>query len=274
MARYMFRLPDIGEGIAEAEIVAWHVKVGDSVKEDQPLADMMTDKATVEMESPVAGKVRRGGGRGRRPDRDRLAAGGDRDRGRCARPRRAAVAPRADERRSPTARIEAELPMRATSRMPPPPCEEVAPRSAEARAPSSTADRSAVAAPTASAQAVRGAAKVLASPAVRAARQGSRHRPRRGEDRGRPHPPRRPRRLPALQRRQRFAPRRGTPAPDETIKVVGLRRRIAENMAGGEAPHPAFHLGRGMRRHRPRGHARDLNARPRRRAQADPAAAS
>src|ERR1700757_1486220 len=57
MARYEFKLPDIGEGIAEAEIVAWHVKVGDTILEDQQIADMMTDKATVEMESPVAGKV-------------------------------------------------------------------------------------------------------------------------------------------------------------------------------------------------------------------------
>jgi 2-oxoisovalerate dehydrogenase E2 component (dihydrolipoyl transacylase) len=57
MARYEFKLPDIGEGIAEAEIVAWHVKVGDEIREDQQIADMMTDKATVEMESPVAGKV-------------------------------------------------------------------------------------------------------------------------------------------------------------------------------------------------------------------------
>ncbi len=57
MARVPFRLPDIGEGIAEAEIVAWHVKIGDTVKEDGRLADLMTDKATVEMESPVAGKV-------------------------------------------------------------------------------------------------------------------------------------------------------------------------------------------------------------------------
>jgi 2-oxoisovalerate dehydrogenase E2 component (dihydrolipoyl transacylase) len=57
MARYEFKLPDIGEGIAEAEIVAWHVEVGDMVREDQQLADMMTDKATVEMESPVAGRV-------------------------------------------------------------------------------------------------------------------------------------------------------------------------------------------------------------------------
>ena len=57
MARFTFKLPDIGEGISEAEIVAWHVAVGDRVEEDQQLADMMTDKATVEMESPVAGTV-------------------------------------------------------------------------------------------------------------------------------------------------------------------------------------------------------------------------
>lgn len=57
MARYSFRLPDIGEGIAEAEIVAWHVRVGDRIEEDAQLADMMTDKATVEMESPVSGVI-------------------------------------------------------------------------------------------------------------------------------------------------------------------------------------------------------------------------
>ncbi len=58
MAKFIFNLPDIGEGIAEAEIVAWHIKVGDRIEEDQPVADMMTDKATVEMESPVSGIVR------------------------------------------------------------------------------------------------------------------------------------------------------------------------------------------------------------------------
>lgn len=57
MARFTFRLPDIGEGIAEAEIVAWHVRVGDRIEEDQQIADLMTDKATVEMESPVSGVV-------------------------------------------------------------------------------------------------------------------------------------------------------------------------------------------------------------------------
>jgi len=58
VGRFTFRLPDIGEGIAEAEIVAWHVKVGDRIEEDGRLADVMTDKATVEMESPVSGIVR------------------------------------------------------------------------------------------------------------------------------------------------------------------------------------------------------------------------
>jgi 2-oxoisovalerate dehydrogenase E2 component (dihydrolipoyl transacylase) len=57
MGRYIFKLPDVGEGTAEAEIVGWHVKVGDSVGEDQNLVDVMTDKATVEMTSPVSGKV-------------------------------------------------------------------------------------------------------------------------------------------------------------------------------------------------------------------------
>jgi 2-oxoisovalerate dehydrogenase E2 component (dihydrolipoyl transacylase) len=55
--RFTFKLPDVGEGTAEAEIVAWHVGVGDRVAEDQHLVDVMTDKATVEMTSPVAGTV-------------------------------------------------------------------------------------------------------------------------------------------------------------------------------------------------------------------------
>ncbi|MCA0366547.1 MAG: 2-oxo acid dehydrogenase subunit E2 [Proteobacteria bacterium] len=50
-------MPDVGEGTAEAELVGWHVKVGDAVEEDQILADVMTDKATVEITSPVAGTV-------------------------------------------------------------------------------------------------------------------------------------------------------------------------------------------------------------------------
>ncbi len=57
MSIQTIKMPDIGEGIAEVELVAWHVKVGDVVAEDQILADVMTDKATVEIPSSVAGTV-------------------------------------------------------------------------------------------------------------------------------------------------------------------------------------------------------------------------
>ena len=57
MGRYTFKLPDVGEGTAEAEVVAWHAAVGDLIEEDAPLVDVMTDKATVEITSPVRGKV-------------------------------------------------------------------------------------------------------------------------------------------------------------------------------------------------------------------------
>jgi 2-oxoisovalerate dehydrogenase E2 component (dihydrolipoyl transacylase) len=57
MGQHTIKMPDIGEGIAEVELVAWHVKPGDVVKEDQVLADVMTDKANVEIPSPVNGTV-------------------------------------------------------------------------------------------------------------------------------------------------------------------------------------------------------------------------
>ena len=57
MGTFVFKLPDVGEGIAQAEIVAWHADVGDTVREDQPLVDVMTDKATVEIGAPVAGRI-------------------------------------------------------------------------------------------------------------------------------------------------------------------------------------------------------------------------
>ncbi|KAG8151602.1 dihydrolipoamide acetyltransferase family protein [Burkholderia catarinensis] len=63
MGIHVIKMPDIGEGIAEVELVAWHVEVGQTVKEDQPLADVMTDKAAVEIPSPVTGKVIELGGR-------------------------------------------------------------------------------------------------------------------------------------------------------------------------------------------------------------------
>ena len=57
MGEHLIKMPDVGEGIAEAELVEWHVKVGDLVREDAVLAAVMTDKATVEIPSPVDGEV-------------------------------------------------------------------------------------------------------------------------------------------------------------------------------------------------------------------------
>src|SRR3954463_10337322 len=57
MATWDFKLPDIGEGVVEGEIVKWLVKNGDEIKEDQPLVEVMTDKATVTIPSPKKGRV-------------------------------------------------------------------------------------------------------------------------------------------------------------------------------------------------------------------------
>ena len=58
MSEYVIKMPDVGEGVAEAEVVEWHVRVGDSIHEDDVIADVMTDKATVELPSPVDGVIR------------------------------------------------------------------------------------------------------------------------------------------------------------------------------------------------------------------------
>ena len=57
MSQYIFKMPDLGEGTVEAEVVAWHVKVGDEVTEDTVIAEVMTDKAAVEVPSPVTGRI-------------------------------------------------------------------------------------------------------------------------------------------------------------------------------------------------------------------------
>ncbi|MXO90092.1 dihydrolipoamide acetyltransferase family protein [Pontixanthobacter aquaemixtae] len=219
MSRFTFNMPDIGEGIAEAEIVAWHVKVGDTVEEDQEIVDMMTDKATVPMESPVNGTiVEVAGGEG-----DMVSIGamlvvveveGD-------------IPDDVDEKdQEQVAETVAEPEARPEPALEPTP--EPAPEPAPAPAPAPT---------PAPAQA---ASKVLASPAVRKRAKEM------GIDLGDVKP--------AADGRVRhadldaflsyntgggFAPAGGK-RDDEPIKVIGLRKRIAQNMAASKRNIPHF----------------------------------
>jgi len=230
MARFEFKLPDIGEGIAEAEIVAWHVKVGDTIGEDQQIADMMTDKATVEMESPVAGKVLELAGEvgdqipigsvlavieteGAAPAAEAPAPA----------PESVKETPLGDGAIQPTPAQEKELPVTAVEEKPAAaPAPRVEPEVAEKE-------------PVAKAHA-------LASPAVRARARDL------GIDLAQ---------VKTTSDRIRHADldayllynggnvsARGTSAPrkDETIKVVGLRRKIAENMQEAKRRIPHFTL--------------------------------
>jgi len=218
MARFEFKLPDIGEGIAEAEIVAWHVKVGDTIGEDQQIADMMTDKATVEMESPVAGKVLELAGDvgDQIPIGSVLAVIETEGADRAAEPADDSreERPLADGAIEPTPEQAHEIPVVAIEEPTPAPQPAPAPRVEPEVAKKEPA-----------------AAHVLASPAVRARARDL------GIDLGQ---------VKTASDRIRHADLdayllynggtvspRGTAATraDETIKVVGLRRKIAENMA-------------------------------------------
>ena len=228
MTKFTFNLPDIGEGIAEAEIVDWHVKVGDTVDEDDRLADMMTDKATVEMESPVAGKVIEVAGE----VGDTIAIGS----------------------MLVVIEVEGEVPEdvmeeneEAAEAAPAPKAETVEERIEVENSDASDAD-DAIAAdpapepvPTPTPAPVPAAhAKVLASPAVRARAKDL------GIDLGEVKP--------AADGRLRhadldaflsysgcggFAPA-GRARADEEIKVIGLRKRIAQNMAEAKRNIPHF----------------------------------
>jgi 2-oxoisovalerate dehydrogenase E2 component (dihydrolipoyl transacylase) len=229
MARYEFKLPDIGEGIAEAEIVAWHVQVGDTIAEDQQIADMMTDKATVEMESPVAGKVIELAGEvgDLIPIGSVLAvidtAGADR----AAEP----VEDSEDERPLADGAVQAtpeqaeEIPVTAGS------VEAV--RSGPPVAPRPKAEREVL-------EKAAGA-HVLASPAVRARARDlgiDLAQVKSASDRIRHSD------LDAylLYNGGTVEHRGSAPAKDETIKVVGLRRKIAENMQDAKRRIPHFTL--------------------------------
>ena len=225
--RYEFKLPDIGEGIAEAEIVAWHVKVGEEIEEDAKIADLMTDKATVEMESPVAGKVLELAGQvgDQVPIGSVLAvietAGADR----AEEPVEDSKdeRPLADGAVEPTPEIAQELPVAAAD--------------AEAEKPKA-APR--VEPEVAEKEPSRG--HVLASPAVRARARDlgiDLSHVRTAGDRIRHSD------LDAylLYNGGTVSARpAATPRRDETIKVVGLRRKIAENMQEAKRRIPHFTL--------------------------------
>ena len=231
MARYEFKLPDIGEGIAEAEIVAWHVKVGDTIAEDQQIADMMTDKATVEMESPVAGKVVELAGEvgDQIPIGSVLAVIETEGADRAEEP----VDDSTDERPlgdgavEPTPEMAKELPVTAV---------EDKPAASPTPAPEPRVE------PEVAKKEGSGGAHVLASPAVRARARDlgiDLAEVKTTSDRIRHSD------LDAyLLYNGGSVPSRGAAAPrkDETIKVVGLRRKIAENMQEAKRRIPHFTL--------------------------------
>jgi 2-oxoisovalerate dehydrogenase E2 component (dihydrolipoyl transacylase) len=225
--RYEFKLPDIGEGIAEAEIVAWHVKVGDTIAEDQQIADMMTDKATVEMESPVAGKVMELAGEvgDQIPIGSVLAVIETEGADRAAEPvdDSKEERPLADGAVEPTPEQAEEIPIVAVEEAlePPKPAPRIEPE---------VADKEPVA-----------KAHALASPAVRARARDL------GIDLGQ---------VKTAGDRIRHSDldayllynggtassRPAATRKDETIKVVGLRRKIAENMQEAKRRIPHFTL--------------------------------
>ncbi len=227
MATYTFNLPDIGEGIAEAEIVAWHVKIGDRVEEDGRIADMMTDKATVEMESPVSGIVTRVAG----AEGDVIAigsmlveieiegeAGGDAPAAESAPAPAPAPAPEVIEAETPKApQVAAAAPAAAPAPAPVPAAPKAAPAPAVVEADAS--------------------AKVLASPVVR---QRARDL---GIDLARVRPAEGARiRHADLDAYLNYGGTRAGPgrAADEEIRVIGMRKRIAQNMAESKRHIPHF----------------------------------
>ncbi|GGB22447.1 lipoamide acyltransferase component of branched-chain alpha-keto acid dehydrogenase complex [Sphingomonas metalli] len=235
MARFTFRLPDIGEGIAEAEIVAWHVKIGDRVEEDQNLADMMTDKATVEMESPVAGTVVELAGE----VGDQIPIGSA----------LVVIETEGEEAVSPATEgtvLEAENPGVEESQILPARGEGDQPQAGGGGAPQATPPAEAPlhhppAADGPPPQSGEERTPILASPAVRARARDlgidlSQVRPAEGERL----------RHADLDAYLRYNAGQGYGAPadrvrdDEQVRVIGMRRRIAENMAAAKRHIPHF----------------------------------
>ncbi|HOB14790.1 MAG TPA: dihydrolipoamide acetyltransferase family protein [Novosphingobium sp.] len=232
MGKFTFNLPDIGEGIAEAEIVAWHVKVGDRIEEDGKIADVMTDKATVEMESPVTGTVLSIGGE----EGDMIAIGSP----------LVVIETEGDDAVEEPVEAPAHAPVESAQTAPAPPASSEVEAPRVPPEPETTEPKPVpVPAPTSldtAGQAGLGSshAKVLASPAVRARASEL------GIDLAQVKP--------AEDGRVRHADldaflaynaaggfrAAGAKGVDQTIKVMGLRRRIAENMAASKRAIPHF----------------------------------
>jgi 2-oxoisovalerate dehydrogenase E2 component (dihydrolipoyl transacylase) len=224
MAIYSFKLPDIGEGIAEAEIVAWHVKVGDVVEEDDALCDLMTDKATVEMTAPTSGRVVKIAGE----VGDLIAIGSV----------LAEFEVEGDgvEERDPTVKVAPNEAAEVALISPSLSREGEGVGASEASSPLRTLPEVEIVSPTPTPP-LKGRGLVLASPAVRArakdlgidladvksAGDHVRHSD-----------------LDAFLTYNSGYRAPGVARPDEEIRVIGLRRRIAENMAASKRAIPHF----------------------------------
>jgi len=218
MAKFTFNMPDVGEGVAEAEIVAWHVKPGDVIAEDQHLVDVMTDKATIDIESPVTGVVTQVAGEAG----DTISVG-------------AMLL---------VIEIEGEAEAAAEVERSPEPEQPLPLREGVGDGPAmpEVEDTPSASAPPPPAPSLKGGGevKVLASPAVR----------QRAHDLGidlaevKPAEDGRIRHADldaflAYNAGGGFAPA-GRARPDEAIKVIGLRKRIAQNMAASKRHIPHF----------------------------------
>ena len=211
MSQYVFKLPDLGEGTVDAEIVAWHVRPGDEIAEDSALVEVMTEKATVEVPAPVSGRiVSLTGGPG-----DRVAVGAE------------------------LAVFETQLGAGSPANGKP------AAAAAAAQAPSAAPDATTSMAPDAAAGAARGG-RVLTSPAIRrqareagidlASVAGSGPNGRITRDDLATHLEHWA--APDAGTRDTIVPR-GT-ADVQEIKVIGLRRLIAERLSEAKRTIPHF----------------------------------
>ena len=240
MGVHVIKMPDIGEGIAEVELVEWHVEPGDAVVEDQTLADVMTDKATVEIPSPVAGKVLALGGK----LGEVMAVGSELIRIEVEGAGNVKAAPAAAARPS-HARRRPQPPPHASAAAPPPAARDSAPAAPETAAAPSPRPRDARArgrrarnAPT------RRQADRIARRAP--PRVGPRHRAavRPGQRPGRPHHARGPRRVRGARSRARGPASAGARYAErhdeEAIPVIGLRRKIAQKMQEAKRRIPHF----------------------------------